>query len=144
MPLASTSASIILAAGLGIISALTAAAALLPDPSSASAFSLVDDNRLRLICVAGSLGGAVMSVMLFQVKTNRELAAKITTSALAGIMFAPMILRYLKWADLTDAILAVSAIVALLSWTVLQSIVPMAANLLKRKAEAALDAKERS
>ena len=142
MPLASTSASIILAAGLGIISA--AAAALLPDPSTASALSIVDDNRLRLICVAGSLGGAVMSVMLFQVKTNRELAAKITTSALAGIMFAPMILRYLKWADLTDAILAVSAIVALLSWTVLQSIVPMAANLLKRKAEAALDAKERS
>ena len=142
MPLASTSASIILAAGLGIISA--AAAALLPDPSTASALSIVDDNRLRLICVAGSLGGAVMSVMLFQVKTNRELAAKITTSALAGIMFAPMILRYLKLADLTDAILAVSAIVALLSWTVLQSIVPMAANLLKRKAEAALDAKERS
>ena len=144
MPLASTSASIILAAGLGIISAISAAAALLPDPSSASAFSLVDDNRLRLICVAGSLGGAVMSVMLFQVKTNRELAAKLTTSALAGIMFAPMILRYLKWADLTDAILAVSATVAMLSWTVLQSIVPMAANLLKRKAEAALDAKERS
>lgn len=85
-----------------------------------------------------------MSVMLFQVKTNRELAAKLTTSALAGIMFAPMILRYLKWADLTDAILAVSAIVALLSWSVLQSIVPMAAKLLKRKAEAALDAKERS
>lgn len=73
MPIASTSASIILAAGLGIISAV--AAALLPDPSSASAFSLVDDNRLRLICVAGSLGGSVMSVMLFQVKTNRELAA---------------------------------------------------------------------
>ncbi len=142
MPLASTSASIILAAGLGIISA--AAAALLPDPSTASALSIVDDNRLRLICVAGSLGGAVMSVMLFQVKTNRELAAKLTTSALAGIMFAPMILRYLKWADLTDAILAVSATVAMLSWTVLQSIVPMAANLLKRKAEAALDAKERS
>jgi hypothetical protein len=142
MPLASTSASIIIAAGIGIISA--AAAALLPDPSTASALSIVDDNRLRLICVAGSLGGAVMSVMLFQVKTNRELAAKLTTSALAGIMFAPMILRYLKWADLTDAILAVSATVAMLSWTVLQSIVPMAANLLKRKAEAALDAKERS
>jgi len=142
MPIASTSIAIVLAAGLCIISAV--AAALMPDPSSASAFSLVDDNRLRLICVAGSLGGAVMSIMLFQVKTNRELAAKLTTSALAGIMFAPMILRYLKWADLTDAILAVSAIVALLSWTVLQSIVPMAANLLKRKAEAALDAKERS
>jgi len=142
MPLASTSAvSIIIAAGI-IISA--AAAALLPDPSTASALSIVDDNRLRLICVAGSLGGAVMSIMLFQVKTNRELAAKLTTSALAGIMFAPMILRYLKWADLTDAILAVSATVAMLSWTVLQSIVPMAANLLKRKAEAALDAKERS
>lgn len=142
MPLASTSASIILAAGIGIFSAL--AAALMPDPETAAALSLVDDNRLRLICVAGSLGGAVMSVMLFQVKTNRELAAKLTTSALAGIMFAPMILRYLKWADLTDAILAVSATVAMLSWTVLQSIVPMAANLLKRKAEAALDAKERS
>lgn len=142
MPLASTSASIILAATIGIFSAL--AAALMPDPETAAALSLVDDNRLRLICVAGSLGGAVMSVMLFQVKTNRELAAKLTTSALAGIMFAPMILRYLKWADLTDAILATSAAVALLSWTVLQSIVPMAANLLKRKAEAALDAKERS
>jgi hypothetical protein len=142
MPIASTSIAIVLAVGLGIISA--AAAALLPDPSTASALSIVDDNRLRLICVAGSLGGAVMSVMLFRVKTNRELAAKLTTSALAGIMFAPMILRYLKWADLTDAILAVSATVAMLSWTVLQSIVPMAANLLKRKAEAALDAKERS
>lgn len=142
MPLASTSFSLVIAASIGILSAL--AAALMPDPETAAALSLVDDNRLRLICVAGSLGGAVMSVMLFQVKTNRELAAKLTTSALAGIMFAPMILRYLKLADLTDAILAVSAIVALLSWTVLQSIVPMAANLLKRKAEAALDAKERS
>lgn len=142
MPLASTSFSIIIAASIGIITAL--AAALLPDPASSAALSIVDDNRLRLICVAGSLGGAVMSVMLFQVKTNRELAAKLTTSALAGIMFAPMILRYLKWADLTDAILAVSATVAMLSWTVLQSIVPMAANLLKRKAEASLGIKDKS
>jgi hypothetical protein len=141
MPLASTSLSLLIAAGLGIISA--AAAALLPDPTTTSALSLVDDNRLRLICVAGSLGGAVMSVMLFQVKTNRELAAKLTTSALAGIMFSPMLLRYLRWADLTDSILAVSAAVALLSWTVLQSAVPILANLAKRKVES-FDPKQRS
>jgi FtsH-binding integral membrane protein len=141
MPLASTSFAIVLAAGLGIISAICAA--LLPDPTTTTALSLVDDNRLRLICVAGSLGGAVMSVMLFQVKTNRELAAKLTTSALAGIMFSPMLLRYLRWADLTDAILATSAIVALLSWTVLQSAVPILAGIAKRKVEA-LDAKEHS
>jgi hypothetical protein len=46
MPIASTSASIILAAGLGIISAV--AAALMPDPSSASAFSLVDSQLATL------------------------------------------------------------------------------------------------
>lgn len=143
MPLASTPAvSIIIAAGIGIISA--AAAALLPDPSTASALSIVDDNRLRLICVAGSLGGAVMSIMLFSVNSPRELAAKLTTAALAGIMFSPMLLRYLRWADRTDAILAVSAAVALLSWTILQSIVPMAAAMLKRKAEAALGIKDKS
>lgn len=134
MPIASTSLSIVIAAGLGIISA--AAAALLPDPTTTTALSLVDDNRLRLICVAGSLGGAVMSVMLFQVKTNRELAAKLTTSALAGIMFSPMLLRYLRWADLTDAILATSATVALLSWSILQTAIPIATAIARRKVEA--------
>lgn len=134
MPLASTSFSIVIAASLGIITAL--AAALLPDPASSAALSLVDDNRLRLICVAGSLGGAVMSVMLFQVKTNRELAAKLTSSALAGIMFSPMLLRYLRWADLTDAILATSATVALLSWSLLQTAIPIATGIIRRKVEA--------
>lgn len=133
MPLASTSLSIVIAAGLGIISAICAA--LLPDPTTTTALSLVDDNRLRLICVAGSLGGAVMSVMLFQVKTNRELAAKLTTSALAGIIFSPMLLRYLRWADLTDAILATSATVALLSWSILQTAIPIATAIARRKVE---------
>ena len=99
-----------------------AAAAALPELTGTS---IIDDNRLRLICVAGSLGGAVISIMLFATGSHKELARKLTVSALAGILLTPMLLRYLTWTSQTDAILAVSAIVAMLSWSVLQTVVPM-------------------
>lgn len=125
MPIAESSASLLIAACVGMLTSLLAAT--IPDPATAATgIVIMDDTRLRLICMAGSLGGAVMSVMLFTVTTHKELARKLTLSSLSGLIFSPVIMRYLAVPVSTDYVLVVSAVTALLSWTSLQTVVPMA------------------
>lgn len=125
MPIAESSASILIAACVGMLSSLLAA--VIPDPAAAAAgIVIMDDTRLRLICIAGSLGGAVVSVMLFSVTTHKELARKLTVSSLSGVIFSPVIMRYIAVPASTDYVLVISAVTALLSWSALQTVVPMA------------------
>jgi hypothetical protein len=126
MPAAESAISLVIAAAVGMFAA--AAAAVLPTPDPAAAVSVMDDARLRLICVAGSLGGAVLSVALFKLGNVRDMAVKLASSSISGILFAPMALRWLGWTRDLDAVLAVSGMTALLSWTVLQMAVPALAR----------------
>jgi len=136
MPIAESSLSILLCAALGMFAA-AGAAAIPPLPPEAAGAAVMDDTRLRLICVAGSLGGAVLSVALFRLRTPREMAGKLVSSSVAGILFAPMLIRWLGWARDVDAVLAVSGVTALMSWTVLQSIVPMLAGSITKRVQIA-------
>lgn len=122
MPAAESAISLVIAAAVGMFAA--AAAAVLPTPDPTAVLSVMDDARLRLICVAGSLGGAVLSVGLFKLHHVRDMAVKLVCSSFSGILFAPMVLRWLGWSRDIDAVLAVSGLTALMSWTVLQKAVP--------------------
>lgn len=122
---------VIIGAAVAALSSLWAA--VLPDPiwaqvlmgSGGTGGSLFDDERLRLVCLSGSIGGAIVSVGLFRPRNTQELAWKLTCSGLSGMMFSPMIMRYIGWPLEADHVLAASGSVALLSWGVLQMAVPL-------------------
>lgn len=122
MPIVESSLPIIVAAAVGMLSAILAA--LMPDPVTVQSLGLMDDSRLRLICIAGSLAGAVVSVVLFEVSTHKELARKLTCSALSGVIFTPILIQYFGWPSGTDYVLGISACTALLSWSLLLSVLP--------------------
>lgn len=123
MPLAESSATLLIAACLGVVTSLLAA--VMPDAATAAGVVIMDDSRLRLICVAGSLGGSVVGVMLFAVATHRELARKLTVSSISGVVFSPWLIRYAGGGISTDYVLVISAITALLSWPILQTAIPL-------------------
>src|SRR5688572_29040340 len=87
--------AIILAAFMAILSALSAA--LMPAAQEVGAqvqeviraINVMDDARLRLVCVAGSIGGALVSVLLFQMPKPKAFIAKLIGSGLAGVIFSP-------------------------------------------------------
>lgn len=138
MPIAESSASLLVATCLGALASLLAA--VMPDPAAVAGIVIMDDSRLRLICIAGSLGGSVLSVVLFKVVTHQELARKLAGSSLSGVIFSPIIVRYLGVAVSTDFVLVISAVTALLSWTILPTVVPLVSDLIvgkfRRKPEA--------
>lgn len=135
MPLAESSISLVIATVVGAVAAAMAASLPPADAAAAAAqaASLLDDSRLRLVCVAGSLGGALLSVMLFTISTHKELAQKLVSSSISGIVFAPVIIRYTHLESSTDLVLAVSAVTALLSWGVLQIAVPFAQTWFRKR-----------
>jgi hypothetical protein len=132
MPACETAVAVIIAASIGALTAITAA--VIPGVDAQQAMtSIMDDQRLRLICVAGSLGGAVLSVGLFSAASVRGLCLKLSCSSISGVIFAPMALRWLGWAADTDAVLCTSGLVALTSWSVLQTAVPALTRLAGKK-----------
>jgi hypothetical protein len=135
MPAAESAVSLLVAAAVGMFAAV--AAAVLPTPDPEAVMTVMDDARLRLICVAGSLGGAVLSVCLFKLGQVRDMAVKLVSSSFAGILFAPMVLRWSGWARDVDAVLAISGLTALLSWTVLQRAVPALTKVATKRFEGA-------
>lgn len=132
MPAAESAISLVVAAAVGMFAA--AAAAIYPAGADPSAVvTVMDDGRMRLICVAGSLGGAVLSVVLFRLSHVKDMAMKLVGSSIAGVIFAPMVLRWTGWGRDVDAVLAISGMTALLSWTVLQKAVPALTKAATRK-----------
>ena len=124
MPAAESAMPLMIAALLGMFSAVTAA--LFPTPEAGTMVTGMDDQRMLLICMSASLGGAVMSVIFFPLAGVKDMARKLVGSSLAGFIFAPMILRKMDWAHDLPAIIGVSGATALLSWGILQWFVPAA------------------
>jgi hypothetical protein len=112
---------------------LTAAAGALGEISDAAKdvmravhMNVMDDASLRLVCIMGSIGGALISVLLYPLPRTKELIAKLVVSVIAGVMFTPMVVRWLNLSRDTDTLLFASCAVALLGYTSLQIIVPLA------------------
>ncbi len=96
------------------------------------AVSVMDDGRLRIACLLGSLGGGILSTLLFPLGRPKEYAGKILGSSITGLIFSPKLMEWLHWdADLTNVV-AMSGIVSLLSWSVLQPLVPLLGNLITK------------
>lgn len=97
------------------------------------AMSIMDDGRLRTVCIIGSMGGGILSVLLYPLGTPKELAGKIVGSAMAGMMFAPTIIQWIGWQPTTDHVLGISGAVALISWSGLQVAIPLVVNWIRSK-----------
>ena len=117
----------LIAGALASVSACLAAA--LPDLANLTGneSAILNDTQMRFACIAGALGGAVLSVLIFPPKlaTHRTIAAKFFASGVSGFIFAPMTLRWLHLPRDFDTVLGCAAIVALTAIGVLRIAVPL-------------------
>lgn len=105
-----------------------------PDFTAAAIETVIiwDDSGLRLTCIAGSIGGAVLSVFLFPPTSSRAMAGKMCGSVIAGTIFTPAIMRWMGAAPDADSLLFCAGTVALTSWTVLLTLMPMLPTVAKQ------------
>lgn len=87
--------------------------------------AIMDDQALRIWCICGALCGAAISIIFFPVSTPRKMAMKWVGSSLTGAIFTPVLMRWQEIPFDTDYLLASSAGVALLSWTLIQAGIPI-------------------
>jgi len=94
---------------------------------------MLQDTYLLTVVILGSLAGGAISYMSFPLPTPKAMAFKFLTSGLAGIVFSPVIATLLTtYLDLEMTgmfALAVSAVVAVCSWSVIQIAEPFAAKI---------------
>lgn len=84
------------------------------------------DQRLICICLAGGIGGGILSVLLFPKTTLRSTAAKWIVSTISAGIFGPAICQfYGLQADVWYA-LAVNGAIGLFAWSTLFVIMPLA------------------
>jgi hypothetical protein len=85
---------------------------------------IYDNSTLRLVCLAGSIGGAMVSLIIFPPRTPsiRLLAFKFIASGLCGALFTPLVFRYLDWPIAADTVLPVSGGVSLFAIGAIRSI----------------------
>jgi hypothetical protein len=108
--------------------AITAIVAAMPDVQAA-AFNgpaIYDDERLRLICIVGALGGAVFNLGLYSEPKPgiRPMAWKVFCSAMAGVAFTPIAIHWLGVVPNIDNLLAASFVMAIVSVGALKMVVP--------------------
>lgn len=124
----------IVASVAGLTAAVNVGATPVATAEAATAIAhnidLLRDTYLLTVVVLGSLAGAAMSYMLYPLPGPKGMAFKFLTSGFSGIVFSPLIAT---WSasyfnqDMTGMwALAVSAMVAFLSWSLLQVVEPAA------------------
>lgn len=106
-------------------SALATFIAVLATLPALSADTVWDKQQLRMYCLLGSIGGAWLAITIFPPHTERgnvaqKLAFKFLSSSVSGLLFTPIAIRWQNWPLDVDVILAVSGIVAFLSWSLLK------------------------
>lgn len=97
---------------------------VLQSPSSSPVTDILDDERLWLICIAGAMIGSVASLCLFLPATVQEMARKLFVSAGVSVLFTPWLMGWLNLPFRTSNVLASAGAVALISWSVMQAVVP--------------------
>lgn len=120
-----------LAAG-GIATIAAAVAALMPNAvvdtaSGPVSVVIMDDEKMRLVCIIGAIGGGVLTTLLSSEKepSARGLIARVLISTGSGIMFTPAVFHWMNWQANTDSLLTVSAITAMVSVGVLKTVLPL-------------------
>jgi hypothetical protein len=87
--------------------------------------AILEDSALRVACLIGSMMGAVLSATIFPIvadttpKMTRLVAVRILSSLIGGVIFTPIILRYLGISVDVDLVVGISGLVAFMSVAVL-------------------------
>lgn len=128
---------LVLAAAIGASASSLAAAISTQDLIHTS---IIDDQTLRLVCISGSLAGAVVSVLAFPTVSKlsnsydlRKMAGKFLVSTIVGVLATPILFRWFHIPYDVDFVLGTSAAVSLVSWMVLQGVVPRIEKLIISK-----------
>ncbi len=120
--------------GLAVISTTIAAAitAIVADVSQVpvQAFSgpaIFDDERYRLICIVGALGGALLNLGLYSSPTPgiRPMAWKVFCSTITGVVVTPMVIHWTNIVPNVDNLLFFSFFMALISVGVVRGVAPL-------------------
>lgn len=105
------------------VAGMAASLAAAVTPAGPAETALLDDARLRLICLAGSIGGAWLAIHILPENANvsgRAQALKMFTSTVVGFMYAPWCIYYFGIEQNVDKIVAVAGLVAFLGVSVLK------------------------
>lgn len=126
MPFLETSFSVMMAwAAAGAASLLLAAAPV-------EGFS--QEQRLICICIAGGIGGGILSVILFPKTTLRSTAAKWLVSPITSGMFGPAFCQFYGIQQDIWYSLAATGAIGLFAWSVLFVIMPLVPDIARHLA----------
>lgn len=132
-PMPLSIASSILVSYIMVTSWAAVASFLVAAADMVESASIIDDSHLRLICIGGSIGGALVSWLLFASKEEQTLprliAGRIFASGLAGMMFSPKLAVTMQMAASSDDVLFVAGATGLCAYGVLRFIVPQVPKL---------------
>lgn len=111
-------------------SAFAAIAAFIADIPASNGFSgqaIYDDERFRLICIAGALGGALVNLWLWPSPTPGivPMARQVSCSSFTGVVATPIVVHWIGLTPNTDNLLATSFIMAVVSVGVLKAAAPV-------------------
>lgn len=116
-----------------VASILACLAASVPDLSTLTGHTILNDAQMRFACIIGALGGAILNVAIFppRVATRHAIAIKFVASGLSGMIFAPLAIRWLRLTPDFDIVIFISAAVALVAIRLIRLAIP----LIEKKAE---------
>lgn len=90
--------------------------------------AMLDNSKMRLVCIVGALFGSLISVLVFPPKqgTARIFATKIVSSSLVSVVFTPLAFHWQVMPRNTDLVLVVSATIAILGVGIIRAVKPRA------------------
>lgn len=89
--------------------------------------AIFDDERYRLICIVGALGGALLNLGLYSSPTPgiRPMAWKVFCSTITGVVVTPMVIHWVNIVPNVDNLLFFSFFMALISVGVVRGVAPL-------------------
>ncbi|HEY2857116.1 MAG TPA: hypothetical protein VGJ21_01705, partial [Terracidiphilus sp.] len=102
---------------------------------SASQPAILDNERLRIVCLLGALGGGVLNLGLFPAAQPgiRPMAWRYTSSVLCGVVLTPIIVHWFGIYPNFDNLAAVSFLMAIIGVGLIFKAVPSISNLILNK-----------
>lgn len=90
-----------------------------------------EDQRLICICIAGGIGGGILSVLLFPKTTLRSTAAKWLVSPITAGIFGPALCQFYNLQRDIWYALAANGAIGLFAWSTLFVVLPLAPDVAK-------------
>lgn len=113
--------SIILAAAVGILPELQTTLVDATGPI------ILDDGKMRIVCVIGAVGGSLLTALILTPPRANgiQFARKVVASQISGVLFTPVIFHWFGWVPTVDNLIAIAAVVSMLSVGVIRLVVPL-------------------